>query len=97
MMRTACCILSPASRQNKRISEKEGNCHATAANASDAFSGGALLCEPCRLYPGQYPLGAGILQLGDTLTTTLLPGGWDAADFTVLLLDKYGPMDGASR
>ena len=33
---------------------------------------------------------------GDTLTTTLLPGGWDAADFTVLLLDKYGPMDGAS-
>ena len=33
---------------------------------------------------------------GDTLTTTLLPGGWDAADFTVLLFDKYGPMDGAS-
>lgn len=33
---------------------------------------------------------------GDTLTTTLLPGGWDAADFTVLFLDKYGPMDGAS-
>lgn len=25
---------------------------------------------------------------GDTLTTTLLPGGWDAADFTVLLFDK---------
>ena len=33
---------------------------------------------------------------GDTLTTTLLPNGWDAADFTVLLFDKYGPMDGAS-
>ena len=33
---------------------------------------------------------------GDTLTTAQLPGGWDAADFTVLLFDKYGPMDGAS-
>lgn len=33
---------------------------------------------------------------GDALTTAQLPGGWDAADFTVLLFDKYGPMDGAS-
>lgn len=32
----------------------------------------------------------------DTLETTLLPNGWDAADFTVLSFDKYGPMDGAS-
>lgn len=33
---------------------------------------------------------------GDTLTTTLLPGGWDAADFTVQLFDKYGLGDNAS-
>lgn len=33
---------------------------------------------------------------GDTLTTTLLPNGWDAADFTVQLFDKYGLGDNAS-
>lgn len=33
---------------------------------------------------------------GDPAASTLLPNGWDAADFTVQLFDKYGPMDGAS-
>lgn len=33
---------------------------------------------------------------GDPAASTLLPNGWDAADFTVQLFDKYGLSDNAS-
>ena len=34
---------------------------------------------------------------GDTLTTTLLPGGWDAADFTSCSLINTAPWTAPAR